>query len=141
MDAPFSRIPRGVFSVQLGGASTPSMRYESGASNTINGSTAAMLPIVYSLSRGARFQHSVRLATGSFELLMTLGQSLVGALLLINMELGGGSFGAVPRVGRSICSFGVAPGPGILGASPKHIHPGRAFAYFAWARSRSYACS
>ena len=47
---------------------------------------AAMLPIVYSMSRGEpsaiAFDDQQRL-----EILMTLGQSLVGALFLINMEL------------------------------------------------------
>src|SRR5205814_2685764 len=47
---------------------------------------AAMLPIVYSMSRGEPsaivFDDQQRL-----EILMTLGQSLVGALFLINMEL------------------------------------------------------
>ena len=47
---------------------------------------AAMLPLVYSIARGEpstiTFDDQQQM-----ELLMTLGQSLVGALFLINMEL------------------------------------------------------
>ena len=94
---------------------------------------AAMLPILYSFSRGAPsailFDNQQRV-----ELLMTLGQSLVGALFLINMELAW--WEAAALFALFIIQFALSPvnpGPGIIGTLATGIHWHVTMAYLAWA--------
>lgn len=94
---------------------------------------AAMLPIVYSMSRG-------ELSTIHFdsqqelELLMTLGQSLVGAIFLVNMKLEWWEAGAL--FGLWAIQFVLSPvpqGPGFWGTLATHIHWWVTIAYLIWA--------
>jgi cation:H+ antiporter len=94
---------------------------------------AAMLPILYSFSRGAPaailFDSQQRV-----ELLMTLGQSLVGALFLINMELAW--WEAAALFALFIIQFALSPvnpGPGIIGTLATGIHWHVTIAYLGWA--------
>jgi cation:H+ antiporter len=94
---------------------------------------AAMLPIVFSLSKGApaeiAFDPQQRL-----ELLMTLGQSLVGTLFLINMKLEAWEAGALFALWAVQFGFSpVPPGPGFFGFLAHHIHWYTTLAYFVWA--------
>ena len=94
---------------------------------------AAMLPIVYSISRGEpsviTFDEQQRL-----EILMTLGQSLVGALFLINMKLAWWEAATLFSLWAvQFALSAVAPGPGIIGTLAKHIHRHVTIAYLAWA--------
>ncbi len=94
---------------------------------------AAMLPIVYSISRGTAssilFDSQQQL-----ELAMTLGQALVGLLFLVNMELSWWEASAL--FGLFAIQFGlspVPPGPGLFGFLASHIHRWVTYAYFLWA--------
>ncbi|MEO7653295.1 MAG: hypothetical protein ABIZ80_22790 [Bryobacteraceae bacterium] len=94
---------------------------------------AAMLPVVYSMSRGEPstivFDDQQRL-----EILMTLGQSLVGALFLINMELRWWEAGALFALWAIQFAFSpIAPGPGLLGTLAANIHRYITGAYLLWA--------
>jgi cation:H+ antiporter len=93
---------------------------------------AAMLPITYSLSRGAASAIPLD-GEQELELAMTLGQSLLGALFLVDMRLryyeAGGLFGLW------LIQFVFSPmpeGPGVLGFLATHIHLWVTIAYFAW---------
>jgi cation:H+ antiporter len=93
---------------------------------------AAMLPILFSISAGTPssipFDERQRL-----EILMTLGQSLVGMLFLINMQLAWWEAGALFTL--FIIQFAlsaVPPGPGPIGFLAEHIHAYTTVAYFAW---------
>lgn len=93
---------------------------------------AAMLPIVYSISRGTPssipFDDQQKL-----ELLMTLGQSLVGMLFLVNMELFW--WEAATLFGLWFIQFAfspVPPGPGLIGTIAGHIHWWVTVAYLLW---------
>ena len=93
---------------------------------------AAMLPIVYSLSRGEPsaipFDPQQRL-----EILMTLGQSLVGTLFLINMELAWWEAGLLFALWA--VQFGlspITPGPGLIRTLARHIHAMVTYAYLGW---------
>jgi cation:H+ antiporter len=93
---------------------------------------AAMLPIVYSISRGEAsaivFDEQQRL-----EILMTLGQSLVGALFLINMKLAWWEAGVLFFLWA--VQFALSPvtqGPGLLGFLATHIHWYVTVAYLVW---------
>jgi cation:H+ antiporter len=92
----------------------------------------AMLPLVYSFSRGSISsipfdQHQ------ELELLMTLGQSLIGMLFLINMKLVWWEAGALFSLWAIQFAFSpIPPGPGILGYLSIHIHWYVTVAYFAW---------
>src|SRR5260370_27884537 len=83
----------------------------------------AMLPLVYSFSRGSISsipfdQHQ------ELELLMTLGQSLIGMLFLINMKLVWWEAGALFSLWAIQFAFSpVPPGPGILGSHPSGDGP------------------
>jgi cation:H+ antiporter len=93
---------------------------------------AAMLPIVYSISRG---QLSMIPLDGQqeLELLMTIGQSLVGMVFLVNMELTW--WEAATLFGLWGVQFGfspVPPGPGLFGFIATHIHRWVTAAYFVW---------
>jgi cation:H+ antiporter len=93
---------------------------------------AAMLPIVFSISAGAAstipFDEHQRL-----EILMTLAQSLVGMLFLINMALSW--WEALVLFVLFIVQFSfsaVPPGPGPLGFIAGHIHLYTTVAYLVW---------
>jgi cation:H+ antiporter len=93
---------------------------------------AAMLPIVYSLSRGdltpIRFDSQQEL-----ELLMTLGQSLIGMIFLINMALTWWEANAL--FGLWAIQFAlspVKPGPTFFGMVAGHIHWIITVVYFLW---------
>jgi cation:H+ antiporter len=94
---------------------------------------AAMLPIVYSISRGTissiPFDQQQEL-----EILMTLGQSLIGMIFLVNMELVWWEASAL--FGLWAIQFvlsPISPGPGIMGFLATHIHAWVTYAYFVWA--------
>ncbi len=94
---------------------------------------AAMLPIVLSISVGAPstipFDERQRL-----EILMTLAQSLVGMLFLINMSLSW--WEALVLFVLFIVQFSlsaVPPGPGFIGFLAAHIHLYTTVAYLVWA--------
>jgi cation:H+ antiporter len=94
---------------------------------------AAMLPVFYSFSRGAASAIPID-PQQRIEILMTLGQSLVGALFLINMELAW--WEAAALFGLFAVQFllsPVKPGPGILGTLASRIHWHVTIAYLAWA--------
>ena len=94
---------------------------------------AAMLPIVYSVSRGAPSTIPFD-SQQELELLMTLGQSLVGALFLINMELAWWEAGTLFSLWAVQFALSAAePGPGFIGTLAKHIHWYVTLAYFGWA--------
>jgi cation:H+ antiporter len=94
---------------------------------------AAMLPIVYSFSRGAASTISFD-SQQQIELLMTLGQSLVGALFLINMELAWWEAAALFLLWAVQFALSpVRPGPGLIGTLAGGIHWRVTIAYFAWA--------
>lgn len=93
---------------------------------------AAMLPITYSLSRGA--PTSIPLDSEQrLELLMTLGQSLLGAIFLIDMKLA--CWEAAGLFGLWLLQFvfsPVVPGPGVVGYAARHIREWVTAAYFLW---------
>jgi cation:H+ antiporter len=94
---------------------------------------AAMLPIVYSISRGAPSSIPFD-AQQETELLMTLGQSLVGALFLINMELAWWEAGMLFLLWAVQFALSpVEPGSGIIRALAGRIHWYVTVAYFGWA--------
>lgn len=93
---------------------------------------AAMLPIVYSISRGApsaiQFDSQQEL-----ELLMTLGQSLVGMLFLVNMKMDW--WEATVLFVMWAVQFAlspVPPGPGFWGTVGTHAHAVITYLYFVW---------
>jgi hypothetical protein len=93
---------------------------------------AAMLPIVYSISRGAvspiPFDDQQKL-----ELLMTLGQSLVGILFLVNMRLSWWEAGTLFSLWFIQFAFSpVKPGPGFAGYMADNIHRIVTVVYFLW---------
>src|SRR5262249_7914964 len=93
---------------------------------------AAMLPITYSLSRGTISPIPLD-GEQQFELLMTLGQSLLAALFLVDMRLrwyeAAGLFGLW---GIQFAFSPVKPGPSLAGFLATHIHLWVTVAYFAW---------
>ena len=101
---------------------------------------AAMLPIVYSISRGAPsaivFDDQQEL-----ELLMTLGQSLVGMLFLVNMELAWWEAGALFGLwGLQFALSPVPPGPGFWGYVAGRMHWWVTVAYFVWFGAGIVSC-
>ena len=94
---------------------------------------AAMLPITYSLSRGAASPIPLD-GEQEIELLMTLGQSLLGALFLIDMQLACRE--AAGLFGLWLLQFlfsPVAPGPGVVGYFAAHVREWITAVYFLWA--------
>ena len=94
---------------------------------------AAMLPIVYSISRGSSstifFDEHQKL-----EILMTFGQSLVGLLFLINMELAWWEAGTLFSLWFIQFALSpVKPGPGFWGTLGGQIHWYVTMAYLLWA--------
>jgi cation:H+ antiporter len=94
---------------------------------------AAMLPIVYSISR-RRLSMIPLNGQQELELLMTIGQSLVGLVFLLNMELVWWEAAAL------FCLWGVQfgfspipPGPGLAAFVAGHVHIWVTAAYFVWA--------
>jgi len=87
---------------------------------------AAMLPIVFSISRGAPSTISFD-SQQELEILMTLGQSLIGALFLINMELAWWEASALFLLWA--IQFSLSPVPGVLAS---HIHRYVTLTYLAW---------
>jgi cation:H+ antiporter len=93
---------------------------------------AAMLPIVYSISRGLAspipFDEQQQL-----EILMTLGQSLVGMLFLVNMRLAWWEALALFSLWGIQFGFSpVKPGPDSFGYVARHIHWWVTVLYWAW---------
>ena len=94
----------------------------------------ATLPIVYSLSRGAvspiPFDNQQKL-----ELLMTIGQALVGMMFLINMELDW--WEAAVLFVLWLVQFGFSAVPtgamGVVGYLGQHVHLWITATYFVWA--------
>src|SRR5690242_19926734 len=93
---------------------------------------AAMLPIVYSLSRGEPATIGFD-SQQELELLMTLGQSLIGALFLINMELAWWEAAALFFLWAVQFALSpVEPSPGFWGTLAGHIHRYVTITYLAW---------
>ena len=93
---------------------------------------AAMLPIVFSISRGAPSSIAFD-SQQELEILMTLGQSLIGALFLINMELAWWEASALFFLWA--VQFALSPVPpsaGLWGALAKNIHWFVTLAYLLW---------
>ncbi len=94
---------------------------------------AAMLPVVLSISRHAPAS-VVFDAQQNVEVMMTLGQSLLGAVFLANMQLAW--WEALVLFLLWAVQFGlslVAPGPSLWGMLAAHIHQWTTDAYFTWA--------
>jgi cation:H+ antiporter len=93
---------------------------------------AAMLPIVYSISRGRPSVIAFD-EQQSLEILMTLGQSLVGMLFLVNMRLVWWEAAALFGLWFVQFAFSpVPPGPGVAGVIARHVHAWVTGAYFLW---------
>ncbi len=93
----------------------------------------AMLPIVYSISIGTPTAIPLD-ERQQLELLMTIAQSLIGMIFLVNMELAW--WEAAALFGLWGVQFGfspVPPGAGIWGFIATHIHWWVTVAYLAWA--------
>jgi cation:H+ antiporter len=94
---------------------------------------AAMLPIVFSFSRGAASTIAFD-PRQELEILMTLGQSLVGALLLINMELAWWESASLFFLWAVQFAFSpVQPSAGFWGTLAGHIHGYVTLIYLLWA--------
>ena len=93
---------------------------------------AAMLPIVYSISRG-RLSTIPLNGQQELELLMTIGQSLVGMVFLLDMELVWWQAAALFCLWAVQFGFSpVPPGRGVAGFIAQHIHRWVTVAYFVW---------
>ncbi|MGC4051511.1 MAG: hypothetical protein QM757_19345 [Paludibaculum sp.] len=93
---------------------------------------AAMLPVIYSISRGAPTPITFD-SQQELELLMTIGQSLVGMIFLVNMMLTWWEAGAL--LGLWFIQFilsPVQPGPTAWGMIAGHIHWIVTAIYFVW---------
>lgn len=93
---------------------------------------AAMLPIVYSFSRGS-FSSIPFDERQSLEILMTLGQSLMGMLFLVNMRLAW--WEAASLFSLWLVQFVFSPfhpGPGPVGFLAAHIHGYVTLVYWVW---------
>jgi len=92
----------------------------------------AMLPIVYSMSRG-RVSMIPLDDRQQLELLMTIAQSLIGMIFLVNMELAWWEATALFSLwGVQFAFSPVPPGPGVFGFVATHIHWWVTLAYLAW---------
>ncbi|MBI4875196.1 MAG: hypothetical protein HY822_11245 [Acidobacteria bacterium] len=101
---------------------------------------AAMLPLVYSISRGTP-SVIVFDEQQSLEVLMTLGQSLVGMLFLLNMELAWWEAAALFGLwGIQFALSPVPPGPGFFGHLATRIHVWTTGAYFVWFAAGMVSC-
>jgi cation:H+ antiporter len=94
---------------------------------------AAMLPITYSLSRGTASSIALT-GVQELEVLMTLAQSLLAVIFLIDMRLvwweAAGLFGLW---GIQFALSPIRPGPGFWGFLATHIHWAVTAAYLLWA--------
>jgi hypothetical protein len=91
-----------------------------------------MLPLVYSFSRGSISSISFD-SQQELELLMTLGQSLIGMLFLVNMRLAWWEAAALFSLWAVQFAFSpIPPGPGMLGFLAGHIHWYVTVAYLGW---------
>jgi cation:H+ antiporter len=93
----------------------------------------AMLPIVFSISAGAPtpivFDDHQQM-----ELLMTLGQSLIGMLFLVNMQLAWWEASSLFGLWAIQFAFSpISPDAGTLGYIASHIHAWVTYIYFIWA--------
>lgn len=95
---------------------------------------AAMLPVVYSISRGSISVIPLD-AQQQLELLLTLAQSLVAAVFLINMELAWWEATALFTLWAVQFAFSPvsAQAPGRLGFIAAHIHWWVTLVYLGWA--------
>jgi cation:H+ antiporter len=94
---------------------------------------AAMLPIVYSISRGTPSAIPLD-GNQELELLMTIAQSLIGMIFLVNMELAWWEASALFGLwGIQFAFSPVPPGPGFWGFIAVHIHWWVTVAYLLWA--------
>ncbi len=94
---------------------------------------AAMLPIVYSISRGVPSRITFD-SQQELELLMTIAQSLIGMIFLVNMELAWWEATALFSLwGIQFAFSPVPPGPGAVGFIATHIHWWVTVAYLIWA--------
>ena len=94
---------------------------------------AAMLPIVYSISRGQVSSNPLN-PQQELELLMTLAQSFIGMVFLVNMELAWWEAAALFSLWGIQFGFSpVPPGPGLIGLIAIHIHWWVTVAYLLWA--------
>jgi cation:H+ antiporter len=135
--APFvSEFPEGISAVNWArSVDRASMALMNMVSSNINQWTllAAMLAIIYSLARGGPSTIHFD-SQQEVELLMTLGQSLVGALFLINMELAWWEAAALFVLWAVQFALSlVNPGPSLLGILAGRIHWHVTIAYLAWA--------
>ncbi|MEK7403901.1 MAG: sodium:calcium antiporter [Acidobacteriota bacterium] len=93
---------------------------------------AAMLPIVYSISVGAPAAIPLD-DRQQLELLMTLAQSAVGMIFLINMELAWWEAAALFSLwGIQFAFSPLPPGPGFWGYLATHMHWWVTVAYLVW---------
>ena len=87
---------------------------------------AAMLPIIFSISVGA--PHSIPFdRQQALELLMTAGQSLLGALLLMDLKLSWWEAGLLFVMWAVQFGFSISPAPIAF-----RVHEGITLLYFAW---------
>jgi cation:H+ antiporter len=92
----------------------------------------AMLPIVYSVSRGAPTGIPLD-SQQELELLMTIGQSLVGMMFLVNMELAWWEAGSLFTLWFLQFAFSpFPPGPRVLGYISTHVHAWVTYLYLLW---------
>jgi cation:H+ antiporter len=94
----------------------------------------AMLPIVYSVSRGAvssiPFDNQQKL-----ELLLTIGQALVGLMFMVNMELAWWEAAVLFVLWLVQFAFSAVPATatGMLGYLGRYVHIWVTVTYYAWA--------
>jgi cation:H+ antiporter len=94
---------------------------------------AAMLPIVFSLSRGEPSTIGFD-SHQQLEILMTLGQSLVGTLYLVNMKLAWWEAASLFLLWAVQFALSpIPPGPGFIGTLARDIHLYVTIAYLVWA--------
>ena len=92
----------------------------------------AMLAIVFSMSRGEPSTINWD-SRQELELLMTIGQSLVGMIFLVNMALSWWEAGALFSLWFLQFAFSpVQPGPTLWGQLAGHIHEWTTYAYLIW---------
>jgi len=92
----------------------------------------AMLPIVYSISLG-HFGTIPFDDQQELELLMTLGQSMIAMIFLVNMELAWWEASLLFGLwGIQFAFSPIPPGPGWLGFLATHIHAWVTAAYLIW---------
>jgi cation:H+ antiporter len=92
----------------------------------------AMLPIVYSMSLGHAGSIPIS-PQQELEILMTLGQSAVGLLFLVNMELAAWEASVLFALwGIQFAFSPIAPDAPVIGYVATHIHGWVTYAYLVW---------